>query len=108
MRPWPVLVLLLAGCAAPQLVVPVAATGAVGVLAVAVAVQIDADAALSTVKPVNETLCLIHPFNPASVEAEAAISAFCSHLPDSTIGLLTQLIAIVNAVDAAHATGGPK
>jgi hypothetical protein len=80
----------------------------VGALAVAVAVQIEADTALATVKPINETLCLLHPWTPSSCEAEAAIAALCSHLPDSTVGVLTQIWAVVDAVDAAKKKGCSK
>lgn len=93
---------LLSGCATAPVAVPAAGGAAVGIAATFAAVNTDADTALQVVKPINQTLCVLHPFNPASAEAEAAIAAFCSHLPDSTLGLLTQLWAIVEAVDAAH------
>ncbi len=83
------------------------AGGAVtGAAATFVAVNTDADTALKVVKPLNQALCLIHPWNPKSDEAEAAIAAFCAHLPDTTAGLLTQGFAIIQAIDDAHSAPG--
>lgn len=80
------------------------AGGAVGgAAAVFVAVNTDADTALKAVKPLNEAACLIHPFNPQTAAGQAAVKAFCAHLPDNTIGLITQIFAVIEAVDAANA-----
>jgi hypothetical protein len=95
--------LSLTGCAAGA-----AAGGAAGGgLATALTINTDADTALKIVKPVNTVLCVVRPFNPKSAEAKAAVDAFCAHLPDSTLGLLPQMLAIIEAVDAAHDTGSP-
>lgn len=67
-----------------------------------VAVNTDADTALKAVKPINQTACLLRPWNPKSAEAQAAVIAFCAHLPDDTVGLITQIFAVIEAVDAAH------
>lgn len=90
--------LLLAGCTAA----PLAGGAAGGALATFVAVNADADTALKGVKPLNQGLCLLEPFKPKTAAGKAAVAAFCSHLPDTTAGLLTQIFAVVEAVDAAE------
>ena len=94
---------LLSGCAG--LALPVAGGGLAGAAATVVAVNSDADTTLKVAKPFNEVLCLLHPYNPVSEEAKAAIAAFCANLPDSTGGFLFQQWKIIQAVEAAHAKG---
>lgn len=70
-----------------------------------IAVNTDTDDVLAAAKPVNEVLCVVKPWWPSSCEAEAAINAFCAHLPSNTLNLAVQLFAIVDAVEAAHKSG---
>ena len=98
------LLLLLGACAQAGIAAGGAATGG---FATFITVNADANTALKVVKPINEVLCVLRPIPPRSVEAKAAVDAFCAHLPDSTLGLLPQLLAVIEAVDAAHDAVAP-
>ena len=94
---------LLGGCAG--LALPVAGGGIAGAAATVAVINTDTDTVLKVAKPFNEVACLLHPYNPTSEEAKAAIAAFCANLPTSTGGFLFQQWKIIEAVEAAHAKG---
>lgn len=71
-------------------------------LTAAAAINADINTGLEVVKPINEVACIVRPWKPKSDEAKAAVDAFCANLPDSTIGAVVQIGAIVEAIDAAH------
>ena len=106
MKPiWPaaLLVVGLSGCAGLAVKGGVVAGGAaLGWVTAASAANQDADEALGLAKPFNEAACILHPWNPQSDEAKAAVAAYCANLPDNTGGFLVQQLRIIEAIDAAH------